>query len=645
MLPAITSLRERIGVLFLAFSFLVVISVVAMFLAIETQQQDARVINLAGRQRMLLQAMTRHALEIEKHPGEALHREALAAASATFQSTLQALAQGGPAPYAPGQQVTLSPPQDPTVREELAQVQERWTRMQALVETVLTASPQDPAFQQAVAALEEQSLPLAQAMDEAVQAFERAATVKVYRLRSIQGLFLVAAISLVLLGYGAIYRMVVRPLRFLQGVAADIGNGQLSRPVPPLGQDEIGQLAENLETMRRRLQAAHEHLETQVAQRTRELEALYEVSREISSRLEIQHVLHSVTEKARDLLGGEVATLCLLEEDGATLGVKALSGPQQALQGSRVSVQNPLVAQVLTRDRALACGLEGCAGGCGILVQHFRTSHLAAPLRLGTRVIGALCVGSPQPNHFPKEAMGLLTKLADSAAIALENARLYEQAERLAVLEERQHIAAEMHDGLAQTLSFLGLKVDRLMELVEDNVPAEVVQELHRLRSVIDQASHEVRHAIASLQGESQPPTSLCDRLVQTVRELSTEGEGPSVELVADGAAALRLPPDEAEQVVRVVREAVVNARRHAGASRIWVRLEQWGREARIAVEDDGRGFDPEATARQAKGHFGLRIMRARAARIGGQVAIQSAPGEGTRVVLTWPLPRRQARG
>jgi methyl-accepting chemotaxis protein len=215
----IVSLRERIGLLFVAFFALITISVGATFLAIEAQQKDALIINLAGRQRMLLQAMTRHALELASHSQEPFHRAALVEAVTTFESTRQALERGGPAPYVPGQQVVLPPPRDPAVREALAQVRARWTSMEAMVKIILTTAPNTSAFQQAVTALEEQSLPLVQAMDEAVRAFERTATAKVHRLRLIQSLFLTVAALLVLLGYGLLYRMVVRPLRLLQGVA------------------------------------------------------------------------------------------------------------------------------------------------------------------------------------------------------------------------------------------------------------------------------------------------------------------------------------------------------------------------------------------------------------------------------------------
>jgi len=632
----IISLRERIGLLFVAFFLLVAVSVAAMVLVIEAQQKDALVINLAGRQRMLLQAMTRHALELEKRLDEVQHRTALIEAAGVFESTLDALENGGPAPYTAQQTVSLPETRDLTARARLQEVRRRWELLYRELNTLASTPPDDPAFTAAVVAVEQQSTPLVEAMDEAVRAFEQLATAKVQRLRLMQGLFLLAAALLVVLGYGMVYRMVIRPLRLLQQVAAGIGDGRLDRPVPTLGRDEIGQLAQSLEAMRRRLHAAWENLEDQVARRTRELEALYQVSREISSRLDIEHVLRSVTEKARELLGGEIAAICLPDQGGETLAIRAFSGPPYALRHGRSSIHKPLQAQVLAQDHALACGVSGCVGGCDILTKEFQTSHLAAPLRIGGRVIGALCVGSPKERLFATEAANLLTKLADSAVIALENARLYAQAERVAILEERQRIAAEMHDGLAQTLSFLGLKVDRVAELVESGRGTDAVSELQHIQAVVDQAVQAVRRSIANWQGEPQTPQSLRERLESMLRELAADGT-PAIQLVAEGKLPLILPHEDAEQVVRVVREAVVNTCRHARATRVSIRLTQERGQATVVVEDDGCGFDPEAV-RDSSGHFGLLIMRARAARLGGHLTVDSRPGGGTRVVLTWPL-------
>ncbi|MFQ5340368.1 MAG: HAMP domain-containing protein [Anaerolineae bacterium] len=632
----LSSVRGRLILLFLGFLLLVTGSVIATVVGLQTTSQDALVINLAGRQRMLLQAMTRHALEVEKHPEEQHYRDELSEAATTFEATLTALTDGGPAPYTPDRTVSLPPARDPQIRDKLDLVQQRWSAFRSEMETVLRASPDDPALARAVTAMEQQSLPLVATMDEAVQAFEQVATAKVRRLRMMQALFMAGALILVLLGYEFTSRTIIRPLQRLQQVAHEIGGGELAKPVPSQGRGEVGQLAQSLETMRQQLYGAREDLEARVVRRTRELEALYKVSREVSSRLDINHVLRSVTDKARELLQAEVAILCLLDEGAQALGPQAVSGPSAALAGTQESTREMPVSQVLAGDRALPCGVNGCGGACTILAAPFRVDHLAAPLRVGDRVIGALCVGSRRAGVFSSEEVSLLTRLANSAAVALENARLYEQAERVATLEERQRIAAEMHDGVAQTLSYLGFKTEQAADLLDAGSGDMAVEVLHRMGEAIDQASQDVRRSIARLQDGPKPRRALQDGLAQLMDEFSPDGR-PPIDLVVRVQEPLLLSFDDTGQVLRVVREALLNACRHAEAEHVTVFLEQQGVETVVVVEDDGRGFDPEMPPVDGSSHFGLRIMRARAARIGGRVTIDSSPGHGTRVILAWP--------
>ncbi|MFN8454047.1 MAG: GAF domain-containing protein [Anaerolineae bacterium] len=371
-----------------------------------------------------------------------------------------------------------------------------------------------------------------------------------------------------------------------------------------------------------------------VAPQMRELAALYEVCCEISSRLDLDYVLRSVTDKARQLLDAEVAVLCLLNESGQTLKLAAASGAPAACCGTFMAAQQPPAAQILAGDQALLYGAGNCAGACGMITTSFRASHLAAPLRVGGRVIGALCVGSPTESFFSSGAAGLLTKLANAAAIALENARLYDQAERVAMLEERQRLAAAMHDGLAQTLNYLKLKSERVVELIETGLSREAVAELQHIQAGIGQASQEVRRSIASLQADPRPPQSLQDCLTELVADFARHN-GPPVELMLQAPASILLPSDEAEQALYVVREALLNAYRHAQAQRITICLEQQAAQVRITVADDGQGFDPTGAPVDGGNHFGLSIMRARSARIGGQFSLRSTPGQGTHVSLT----------
>jgi two-component system nitrate/nitrite sensor histidine kinase NarX len=640
----LTSLRGRIGLLFLAFFILVSFYVAVSSWVIETHKKDALIINLAGRQRMLIQQMTKDALRIEKEGGKT-HVPALQEAAHTFDQTLWALIDGGQPPYLPDRPAEVPATQSPDILAKLHQVHYTWDTFREHLDVIRAADPNSPGFTAAVQAVERLSSDLVQQADDVVRSYETDSARKVARLRWIQVTLFASVLALLAIDSLLVGKFVVGPLRALGSTAERIGRGDLNTPVEVTGPSEIARLSHSFDTMRTQLRASQreliawtEKLEARVAQRTRELAALYKVSREVSSRLDINHVLRSVTDKARQLLGGEVAALCLLEEEsGQTLSLGALSGPQGALCGEQVSAQRPPVTQVLAGDRALRCGVDSCAGSCSILAAPFRVSHLAAPLRVGERVIGALCVGSPRVGHFSDEAEMFLTKLANSAAIALENARLYEQAEQVATLEERQRIAAEMHDGLAQTLNYLGLKTGQVAEFLEAGCGEEAMDELQRIHAAIAQASREARQSIASLQEGPQPRQALQDRLAEAVDEFDKDG-APPIDLVVRQQAPLLLPANEAEQVLHVAREALLNACRHAQAGRITVCLEQRDGDATVSVEDDGRGFDPKAPTVTGGAHFGLSIMRARAARIGGQLAIHSVAGQGTRAVLTWPV-------
>lgn len=638
------SLRAQLGAVFLGFLLLVSGSVAATFLGIRAEADDALVINLAGRQRMLVQQITKEALLIEKgEPRVAALEEAIH----DFDITAEALIHGGRVPFLPDRAVDLPATRDPAILPALQQVLRDWSTLRESLSVIMAEAPGSSAFDAALRSVEAAAPGLVGQTDEAVRLFEAASAQKVARLQFIQAAFFASALAL--LGAGAIttQRLVVGPLLELARVADRIGHGDLSTPVRVHGSQETRALSQSLESMRAQLLASQEALrawagvlEARVAQRTRELVALYEVSREISSHLDIHTVLRSVTDKARQLLNGDIAALCLLDPTGLALTLQSVSGPDGGISTTRVAAQMPPAEEVLARDHALTCGVEGCPGACTILAPDFQVSHIAAPLRVGERVIGALCVGSRTPGVFPEESARLLTKLANSVAIALENARLYAQAERVAMLEERQRIAADMHDGLAQTLSGLNLTAEQAAELVAGGRNGEAIGVLGRLREVTGQASLDVRRAIASLQDGPPLGRAFHARLVEMVEELGVNG-GPAIDLAPPVELPADLPPDESEQLLRVIREALLNACHHASAMHISIRWEARNGRAAVTVEDDGQGFDPRAPLPDGGSHFGLSIMRARAARLGGQLAIDSAPGQGTRVTLTWPLERR----
>ncbi|MCX6080868.1 MAG: GAF domain-containing protein [Chloroflexi bacterium] len=633
------TLEGRFYLLFLAFVLLVMISVGLTTWELDTQRQDALLINLSGRQRMLAQQMGR--LAFEAGVGEDANNAALQESSQVFEQTLLAMLDGGTIPYSP-EDVVIAGTQDPQIRSALDQVNLTWNDYRAMLDILQHTSSEASTFAPTIRAIEQKSTTLVQQADLVVRLFEAGATARVYRLRLIQIGFLVGAFVLLIFGAWTTRRSVLLPLNQLGLVAVRLGENDLDTVIQVEGTEEMSTLSRSFNSMRLSLRASrqdlvrlNDSLEERVVQRTHELEMLNEVSREISSRLDIQQVLNSVTDKARTLLGGDVASLCLMDENQYWLKLQAVSGPQDAVNTQAVRADEELAGTVLKSNHAVICGVDACYGGCRMLADPYRTSHLAAPLRVGERVIGALCVGSPAQNRFAGESSDMLTKLANAAAIALENARLYAQAERVATLEERHRVAAEMHDGLGQTLSYLGLMTDQAVEFLSAGKDDIALAHLQKARNTIQDATAEVRRAINNLMNESPNVLDLRTRLQNDVNEFAVDANLP-IEWLPDAEFSPDSPRQVTEQVLNVTREALNNVVRHAQAQHITVKAGTVADNYFVSIQDDGQGFD--SSQPEPSGHFGLQIMRSRAALIGGQTEIESMIGSGARVTLIWPM-------
>jgi len=638
----IPHLQTRLTLLFAAFALLVVVSIGVTYWGLQTQRQDALIINLAGRQRMLVQQMTRLAFQLQNGDDSTL--AALQESEQTFSQTLSALQDGGTAPYLENSFVSLRYTRDPQLQAALKDVESAWSQYHSTLENI-TSSVDSASLQNLRSSLELQSDDLVQKADVVVRLYESASTAKVNRLRTLQIAFLACVLALLALGAWITRQSLLQPLQALGLAARYLGENDLDTPVEVEGPAEVRELSHAFDEMRSQLRSAREELihwnatlEQRVNQRTHELEALNEVSREISSRLDIQQVLSSVTEKARSLLGGEVASLCLLDESQHWLKLQTISGPVEAVIGEVVSTSNSPTDVILQGDQALFCGIGVCQGGCAILAETYRASHLAAPLRIGEQVIGALCVGSPTQNHFENESANILTKLANVAAVALENARLYSQAERVATLEERNRIAAEMHDGIGQTLSYLGLMTDQVVDFLSDGQSEEASKRLQKAREKINQAVTDLRLAINQLLDDSPVNQDLCVSLEESVKKFGSQHQLP-IEWCNRLTSAIQCSRDAAEQVTKIVIEALTNVIRHAEAKQAVVTLDKNEDVFQVVVKDDGRGFFMPSAKRD--GHFGLKVMEVRATHIDGNVLIESEPGAGTQVTLTWPVEQK----
>jgi len=224
-----------------------------------------------------------------------------------------------------------------------------------------------------------------------------------------------------------------------------------------------------------------------------------------------------------------------------------------------------------------------------------------------------------------------VTSVADTVAATLANEARKDQAHRVAVMEERAAIARELHDSLAQSLSFTRIQISRFQALRDRGAPAAELDEvLAEIRTGIQAAYGQLRELLTTFRLQLSVP-GLQASLANTAREFSERG-GLPVDLEGD-LANYPLTPNEEIHILQIVREALSNVLRHSGAGRACIRLSPPDREGQIevSISDDGCGLGREATGHD---HYGKTIMRERAAVLGGSLEFGAAEGGGAEVKL-----------
>ncbi|MCL4508579.1 MAG: GAF domain-containing protein [Chloroflexi bacterium] len=393
---------------------------------------------------------------------------------------------------------------------------------------------------------------------------------------------------------------------------------------------------------REEIESWSKQLETTVKIRTRELEALYKIGTEISALLDLDRILESVVENARQLLGAEVATLSLLDEDAGELAVRAVAGTRTAaFQQIRMPVGRGIAGRAVALGEVIAVADYRIDPSFtheldAIIEAEGLTCHIAVPLSVGDRIVGALYVADRSNRTFTDAEARLLARLANQASIAIENARLYVQVQNLAVLEERDRLAREMHDSLAQSLGYLSLKSNVVAGLLSKGEVSKAEAELRQMERAADDAYADVRESILGLRSTVLPGRGLITTLSQYLHKYGLQHH-IHVELAVCDNVQIRFSPATEVQVVRIIQEALANVRKHAQASSAWVRFKAEPGWMIVTISDNGRGFDLDEVLARSGDHFGLQTMRERAESVGGQLTVHSTRGLGSEISVRLP--------
>jgi nitrate/nitrite-specific signal transduction histidine kinase len=477
-------------------------------------------------------------------------------------------------------------------------------------------------------------LAVEQDLDEAFQA--------IYSNLTLNGSIALIAVFLAAAASYFITRSITGPLVNLVDTATQIAQGDLEQAASVEHDDEVGALANAFNSMTAQLRDLINNLEQRVKERTQDLqvanqalerralqlETSAKVSREVTSILDIDDLLTQVVLLIRDAFSYYHVHIFLIDHETNRLVLRATTGAQErpplamgigagSLNGEAAQTGNPLLINDVTKEsRFLAHGSLPDT-----------QSELVIPLKIGPDLIGTLDVHSTKKHAFTAEDALVIQSLGDQISIAIENARLYERSRDLAVLEERNRLARDLHDSVIQALYSLSLLAGGWRRLVSSGEEENVLSYFDRVGEISHQALKEMRLLVHELRPTALEQEGLLGALHQ---RLSAVENRSSIKARLKAEELFELPNHVEEGLYRIAQEALNNALKHAQATEVSVWIRADGDCVALEVTDNGCGFEPEALAVQ--GGLGLKSMQERAMQLAGTLTITSTPGEGTTV-------------
>lgn len=377
----------------------------------------------------------------------------------------------------------------------------------------------------------------------------------------------------------------------------------------------------------------------QLQRRNRELEILNTIAKELNRPVDLGHSLRIALAQVADLLDLRTSWIFLLDEESGVPYMAASQNLPQAL----VDEPEWKEGSCYCLDTFRAGDLSGAANvnvvTCSRLKWYVDVTdglryHASIPLYAYGRKLGVLNVASTDWRQLSAEDLRILHTVGDLLGIAIERARLFTQSTQLGALEERNRLAREIHDTLAQGLTAISLRLEMVDALLENGADADRARTA--VRQAMDLARHnleEARRSVLDLRAAPLEGRTL-DEALHALATSWQESGNPVVRLDLSGANR-PLPHNLEIGLYRIAQEALNNIALHASAASVMLRLHVDNEHADLIIEDDGSGFEPYSAI---KNRHGLVGMNERARLLGGWLRVQSTPGEGTRIEVTVPV-------
>ncbi len=587
----------------------------------------AAALNEAGRMRM-----QSFRLSLSISTGD---RAAVTHQADEFENSLSVLRVGDP-------ERPLFMPWDETIREQFDAVSGDWNKFRSR----WTGEQTPP-----VSGLRAETAVFAGRIDALVTAVES----HLSRWTATLHLLQTAMMALAVLGAATLlytgYMYVLEPVSLLKRAIERLQAGDLSARVDKVTSDEFGTLALGFNSMAEHLQSMYRNLEAKVTEKTAELEekrerleTLYSVTTLVSHATTLDELAQGFSERVGRVAHADGVALRWSDEGNERYLMLASHGLPHAMKQ----------AEHCIRADECHCGIPNAPTGARVIpirsADQGRLKHCAAagfqtivslPIRMKDRLMGEVDLFYFAQFEPHTAERSLLEALTAHLAGAMENLRLNALEKQAAVSQERELLARELHDSIAQSLLFLKIQVQLMRDAMDSGHPDRMRDVLSEIDLGVRECYGDVRELLLNFRTRTSDE-DIEPALLTTLRKFEhLSGLRASLQMQGHG---MPLDPDVQIQVLHIVQEALSNVRKHSGASQVWVDVQQQP-QWRFEVRDNGVGFETGAPLDET--HVGVRIMSERAASVAANLEVMSTPGRGSSVILTLPpkpvLAQRQA--